>query len=347
MEMNRNAGQSVLTFAYNSDGIRTSKKSGSVEHIYTLNGSQIVSEAFGSILLVYLYDESGAPIGMQYRTSSYEAGVFNTFYFEKNLQGDILAVYNESGVKVLSYTYDAWGNHTTTWHNSSGTNLYAYYNPFRYRGYYYDTETQLYYLQSRYYNPATGRFINADGYINANGDLIGYNMYAYCSNNPIMCMDPTGESITWEDVKVGFDVAFQILTAAPGSVLLMALHYNRNANNRADYTEEELIKKDIHAVPESDDKFHQNNQFNEERNRKYVIPNEKTGGWFSSEVVFFSDSTINNTPEDMGTFNVYSGDNMFLKVVVHGCFDVVPYMFWGNSYDDSTTIIDRFEVIFQ
>ena len=70
----------------------------------------------------------------------------------------------------------------------------AVYNPFRYRGYYYDTETGLYYLQSRYYNPAWGRFLNADGYINANGDLTGYNMYAYCSNNPIMYVDPTGQA---------------------------------------------------------------------------------------------------------------------------------------------------------
>jgi len=79
MEMNRNAGQSVLTFAYNDEGIRTSKKSGSVEHIYTLDGSRIVSETVGNVLLVYLYDESGAPIGLQYRTTSYDPGKFDTY----------------------------------------------------------------------------------------------------------------------------------------------------------------------------------------------------------------------------------------------------------------------------
>ena len=71
------------------------------------------------------------------------------------------------------------------------------FNPFRYRGYYYDTETQLYYLQSRYYNPTTGRFINADGYVNANGDLIGFNMYAYCSNNPVVYVDYTGKDAVY------------------------------------------------------------------------------------------------------------------------------------------------------
>ncbi len=68
-------------------------------------------------------------------------------------------------------------------------------NPFRYRGYYYDTETGLYYLQTRYYDPEVGRFLNADGYIGANGDIIGYNMYAYCSNNPANSIDSSGCSL--------------------------------------------------------------------------------------------------------------------------------------------------------
>ena len=67
-------------------------------------------------------------------------------------------------------------------------------NPFRYRGYYYDVETGYYYLQTRYYNPEWGRFLNADGYINANGDILGYNMFAYCSNNPVNRTDPAGQS---------------------------------------------------------------------------------------------------------------------------------------------------------
>ena len=182
----------MIEFLYNADGIRTSKTVNGVEHVYTLNGSQIVSEAWLDRLLIYLYDESGSPIGMQYRTSSYAADVFDTFYFEKNLQGDIIAIYTESGRKILEYTYDAWGNHSVTWTYLTMETLPAGTNPFRYRGYYYDTDTQLYYLQSRYYNPATGRFINADGCVNANGDLIGFNMYAYCNNNPVMYTDESG-----------------------------------------------------------------------------------------------------------------------------------------------------------
>jgi len=190
---------SVIEFVYNADGIRTSKTVNNVEHIYTLNGTQIVSESWYNNLLIYLYDESGSPIGMQYRTTSYAANTFDTFYFEKNLQGDIIAVYNENGVKVLSYTYDAWGNQSTTWHDRTGTNLNAIHNPFRYRGYYYDTETQLYYLQSRYYNPAWGRFLNADGLVSTGTGILGYNMYAYCNNNPVMYIDPSGANF-FEDL---------------------------------------------------------------------------------------------------------------------------------------------------
>jgi RHS repeat-associated protein len=199
-QMSRNGGQSLLKFMYNADGIRTNKIVNGSNHVYTLNGTQIVSEAWGNFLLIYLYDESGAPIGLQYRTKSYAANIFDTFYFEKNLQGDIIAVYNADGEKIGSYTYDAWGNCTVTVVSESTTlekNIVRSYNPFRYRGYYYDTETQLYYLQSRYYNPAWGRFLNADGYVNANGDLIGFNMYAYCSNNPVMYVDPYGTCPQW------------------------------------------------------------------------------------------------------------------------------------------------------
>ena len=106
-------------------------------------------------------------------------------------------MYNSSGTRIGSYTYDAWGNCTVSLESSATTaekRIVRNFNPFRYRGYYYDYDTGLYYLQSRYYNPATGRFLNADGYVNANGDLIGFNMYAYCGNNPINFFDSHGTS---------------------------------------------------------------------------------------------------------------------------------------------------------
>ena len=110
----------------------------------------------------------------------------------KNLQGDVVQIRSVYGTVVVEYTYDAWGNVLSI------TGLYAdtlgQTNPIRYRGYYQDFETGFYYLQSRYYDPAIRRFINADGYVNANGDFIGFNMYAYCGNNPIAYVDVSGDS---------------------------------------------------------------------------------------------------------------------------------------------------------
>lgn len=188
-------GYYSLSFEYNDEGIRTSKFSNGVEHIYHLSNSLIMSEEWGDNLVLYLYDADGSPIGMQYRNTSYAEGVFDTYWFEKNLQGDIVAVYDEDGTKLVTYTYDAWGNCTVSYPNN-GSSSTAIYNPFRYRGYYLDTETGFYYLNSRYYDPAIGRFLNADIYISTGQGILGTNMFAYCGNNPINRVDYTGEAFS-------------------------------------------------------------------------------------------------------------------------------------------------------
>ena len=181
-----------LEFVYNDEGIRTQKIVNGVVHTYHLSGTDIIAEEWGNNLIIYLYDSNGSPMGMQYRRSSMAEDEFYTFWFEKNLQGDIVAVYNSAGTKVVSYAYDAWGNCIVTNHNISGTNSYATFNPFRYRGYYYDTELGFYYLNSRYYDPAVGRFINADVYVSTGQGLLGYNMFAYCLNDPVSHKDDQG-----------------------------------------------------------------------------------------------------------------------------------------------------------
>ena len=113
------------------------------------------------------------------------------YYYRKNLQGDIIGIINAVGTELVSYSYDAWGNILWT-EDDSGRNL-AELNPFRYRGYYYDTETGLYYLNSRYYDPKVGRFINADeiDYLGEDAEF-SCNLYAYCANNPVIGYDPNG-----------------------------------------------------------------------------------------------------------------------------------------------------------
>ena len=194
------------TYTYNADGIRTGKNlSGSVVQ-YVLDGSRIVSEQRDSRILIYLYDEAGSPIGIKYRAGNFAAGVYRYYFFEKNLQGDIIAIYTENGTKICTYTYDAWGNVITTLESgTAGHEVYvSNYNPFRYRGYYYDTETGWYYLQSRYYNPTWGRFLNADNIdtvISTPDQLTDKNLYSYCDNNPVVRKDDGGEF--WDTV---FDI---------------------------------------------------------------------------------------------------------------------------------------------
>ncbi len=98
---------------------------------------------------------------------------------------------NSNGEKVVAYTYDAWGNIRST--TGSLASTLGQHNPLRYRGYVYDTESGYYYLQSRYYDPEIGRFLNADAYASTGQGLLGNNMFAYCQNNPVNYQDPTGE----------------------------------------------------------------------------------------------------------------------------------------------------------
>jgi RHS repeat-associated protein len=113
----------------------------------------------------------------------------------------VLQVFNSSNTIVAEYTYDSWGNIL------SATGTQASVNPFRYRGYYYDEETGFYYLQSRYYDPEIGRFINADGVISTGQSIIGFNMFAYCNNNPINHVDAAGYFPLWVIVPIGIGIA--------------------------------------------------------------------------------------------------------------------------------------------
>lgn len=204
-------GSYNLSFEYNNEGIRTSKTVNGVEHIYHLSNSLVMAEEWGNHLVLYLYDADGSPIGMQYRNTSYAEGTFDTYWFEKNLQGDVVAVYNQAGTKLIAYTYDAWGNSSVSYYNS-GASTTATYNPFRYRGYYLDSESGFYYLNSRYYDPAIGRFITADKLTTVKAtafNVTDKNLYSYCDNNPVTRTDDGG--MFWDTV---FDVVSLCISVA-------------------------------------------------------------------------------------------------------------------------------------
>lgn len=156
--------------------------------------------------MVFMYDASGSPIGFMYRYSSYAVNEWIIYWYEKNLQGDIVAIYDSEGTLCISYIYDAWGNCRASYESGYITSV-ARLNPFRYRGYYYDDDLKLYYLQSRYYDPNTCRFINADIYISTGYGIIGNNMFAYCNNIPTCYSDPEGTDITYDcDLDDDYDM---------------------------------------------------------------------------------------------------------------------------------------------
>ena len=109
--------------------------------------------------------------------------VFYTFWFEKNLLGDVVGVYDENGTKLVGYVYDGYRRGLEDTYDGS-TDFPAFKNPFGYRGYYYDRDLAFYYLGSRYYDWQTGRFISPDSteYLGANGDLNSFNLYAFAGN---------------------------------------------------------------------------------------------------------------------------------------------------------------------
>ena len=170
-------------YTYNADGLRTKRTNGSTTYNYIYNGSSLSQMTVGSNTLYFAYDASGTPMSVTYNGTNY--------YYATNIQGDVTAILNSSGTAVVQYTYDAWGKILTT--TGSMASTLGVHNPLRYRGYVYDTETTLYYLQSRYYNPAMGRFISADSYPTTGQGLLGNNMFAYCGNNPTIRIDSSGQ----------------------------------------------------------------------------------------------------------------------------------------------------------
>lgn len=177
------------SYTYNSDGLRTRKVVGNKVYDYYWFGSQLammtITSGSSVMTLKFYYDANGLPIIFDYNGTQY--------HYITNLQGDVVGLANEYGI-VATYAYDAWGKIISTSGITSMEESALAANPLRYRGYIYDTETGFYYLQSRYYDPEIGRFFNADACLY--NTILGFNLFAYCYNNPVNYSDPYGESAT-------------------------------------------------------------------------------------------------------------------------------------------------------
>ncbi len=217
------------TYTYNANGIRTSKTVNGVTHTYTLDGTNILKEVWGANTLIPLYDSEEAVCGIVYNGTPY--------YFLKDLQGDIIAILDANGETVATYSYDAWGVCTIS-ADTSGCDIAAI-NPFRYRGYCFDAEIGMYYLQSRYYDPKVARFVNAD---KPEGTLVyrilENHYYAYCLNDPVNDDDAGGNLATLILKKIGQVVCgagLSVLSQLLSDIIYSALKQKLTFSTRNEY----------------------------------------------------------------------------------------------------------------
>lgn len=204
-----------ITYTYNANGIRTKKVVNGVETNFLLDGTRIVKSTTNNVELIYQYALIKL-VGFCYNDIE--------FIYERNIFGDIIRTYNnENGEIVGEYVYDGYGNHTIV----KDIDGIATLNPFRYRGYFFDTESNLFYLNSRYYDSEVGRFISPDIVSildDTKGQINGLNLYMYCADNPIIYYDPSGQSF----ILIGF-----IIGTIIGAILVGEYAYNTAKENGA------------------------------------------------------------------------------------------------------------------
>ena len=219
-------GTDNISYTYDADGLRTSKTvNGTKTDYYWLDGV-LQGQKTGNEHIIFLYDENGTAYGMLVDNN----GTQSYYYYLFNLQGDVVGIMDSTGNTVVEYTYDAWGQLLSV----TGDTALGNKNPIRYRGYYFDTETGFYLTGTRYYDPEIGRFINADDTAVLDADyenMVQYNLYAYCWNNPVNMDDQDGYWPKWATnlakvavgvVAIGIGVAATVATGGAAAPVLIA-----------------------------------------------------------------------------------------------------------------------------
>ena len=177
-------GENTIEYAYNGDGNRISKTVNGVKTEFIYNGDILAGQITGDDKIVFMYDNNSDIFGFVLNGTEY--------YYIKNAQNDVTAIADKDGNVLANYAYDSWGKITEI----TGDTALAEQNPIRYRSYYYDFETEWYFLSSRYYNAEACRFVNSDNYAlptSTPTDITDKNLYSYCDNNPIVRADVDGD----------------------------------------------------------------------------------------------------------------------------------------------------------
>ena len=209
-----------ISYTYNEDGLRTSKTVNGKKTQYYYDGTRLIQQYDGDNTLHFTYDRNGEVIGFTHfcLTTGVDDPVMTEYFYLKNVQGDIVGITDVRGNIKARYTYDPWGGVIAVEKNlDSYERDIVEMNPLLYRGYVYDSETGLYYLRSRYYDPEVGRFINCDdvNYIGTTESELSYNAFAYCGNDPVNHSDPSGrlqKELAMVYAAINY---FQTLNASP------------------------------------------------------------------------------------------------------------------------------------
>ncbi|MBO5211836.1 MAG: RHS repeat-associated core domain-containing protein [Clostridia bacterium] len=352
-------GANSYSYTYDGNGIRTSKNVNGTLTEFIYADGVLIGQTTEDDTLVFLYDESGNKFGFIYNGAYY--------YYDINLQGDVVGIYNSNGVKVVTYEYDPWGVITNIT-DTSGIDIGTI-NPIRYRGYYYDNETGFYLTGTRYYDPEIGRFINADNQIAGIGsDIRGYNLFAYCFNNPVNMSDPTGNWPRWITATVTIvaavvtvvavatgniavaSVAAKITIAAGATYIAQSAHYDRRET-----------KNDVATLPQSPQEAKDSgwrgpdttpkgpaadcHQYTAKDgpNKKYVSPDGHR------EVIYNSQNKIVLDARDIGTYNFCPSNELWYsnQSIGHLIHDIIPWVIFGNSDDDPGWVANEIIRLFE
>ncbi|MBQ7246603.1 MAG: DNRLRE domain-containing protein [Lachnospiraceae bacterium] len=301
--VNNHSGSVSIDYTYGADGLRRSRTvtygGSTTTYNYYYRDGKLVEYSWPGTVLHYYYDGNGQPYHFTVNGSQ-------NYYLVRNAQGDVTAITDSSGTVLAAYEYDAWGKLVSTTGTYAGT--LGIWNQLRYRGYVYDADTGLYYLQSRYYDPNVGRFISADdtSQLGNDGEFTSYNLFLYCNNNPVCLIDIDGNKP--QNILDGLDYPCN-----PFLYLLQELffkeHHKRgstNPSNRSKH-EEGNARRNRDSGNEKGDQRRKNRSNKRNRTEKHEKPFTDTikscvliaGSIVAVTVIVLDDITVVGAADDV------------------------------------------------